>query len=103
MRNLITSSALAAGAIVAAAVFSPSVVLAQSAPICLQTESGGLDCAYHSVSQCLSARTGMTDTCGINPEYGGTVGFGSASPRLAEPQEPQEPLLSPQPEPYPTR
>ena len=97
MRNIITSSALAVGAIVAAATFTaPQAALAQeSAPICLLSESGGQDCSYHSMSQCLQSRTGSADTCGLNPEIGGTVGYGGAASGA---DEGRGPLLGPQPE-----
>lgn len=102
MRNIITSSALAVGAIVAAATFTaPQAALAQqNGPICLQSESGAQDCSYRSMAQCLQSRSGSEDTCGINPAIGGTVGFGGGAPYVGEGRAP---LRSPQPEPGFTR
>lgn len=100
MRRIITSSALALGAVVAAAVFTaPQPAFAQRGDaICLQTESGSQDCSYLSMQQCLQSRTGPADTCALNQEYeGGTVGFGGAT------RSEGAPILGPQAQPDYTR
>lgn len=103
MRNIITSSSLAALAIAASAIFAaPPAAIAQGrgGAYCLtDSDSGAIDCSYQSMSQCEQSKAGSTDICGLNSEIGGTVGFGGGAPYA----EGRPPLRSPQPEPYFTR
>jgi hypothetical protein len=99
MRNILASSSLAVAAIIAAATFAtPQTAIAQQGDrVCLQAESGAVDCSFRTIGQCLDSVTGPADTCGINPDYyygyGGTVGFGGIRPNAADAENlrPREP------------
>ncbi len=77
MRSLIMSSAIAAAALSGAPL---SAMAQQNDPYCLlSSESGSLNCAYQTMSQCEQSRQGPTDTCTTNPAYG-TIGLGRVPP-----------------------
>jgi hypothetical protein len=64
-----------------------------SAPFCLKTTTGQLNCSFPSLAQCEEARERITGQCMTRSDAGGTTGLGDRS--VPTPQSPGGQLPSP--------
>ena len=71
-RDGVLALVLLAGATMAADVASAQPVNGR-APWCVNVglHGGTLDCAYHSLEQCMASASGVSNQCSLNPWYAG--------------------------------
>jgi Protein of unknown function (DUF3551) len=80
MRALTLSSAIVAGALMAA-LHQPAYAQREKQPYCLQSATGALNCTYDSLEQCQQILGGrsVSGTCMANPARLETTGSGGTT------------------------
>jgi hypothetical protein len=72
----------------------PAVAQTGTAPFCLKTNTGQLNCSFASLAACEAARERMIGQCMTRSDAGGTTGLGDRS--VPTPQAPAGQLPTPE-------
>jgi hypothetical protein len=90
MKTLIASAVILA----LSPALEAAVAQTGSAPFCLKTTTGQLNCSFPTIAQCEEARERITGQCMTRSDAGGTTGLGDRS--VSTPQAPIGPAPSPE-------